>query len=98
MPQPRTPRRLDAPLYDVAARARHPSSAVGLAADPLDEPANVGMCLEGLERVVLALKVFIVEDGVYVPVARRAEAYRAVYLLPVERLFVALVLMARPGD
>jgi hypothetical protein len=35
-----------------------------LAADPLDEPANVGVCLEGLERVVLTLEFFIVEYGV----------------------------------
>ena len=71
---------------------------MGLAADPLDKPANVGVCLEGLERVVLALEFFIVENGVYVPVAGRAEAYRAMYLLPVERLLVPLVLVARLRD
>lgn len=33
-----------------------------------------------------------------VPVARTAEVYGTVDLLPVERLLVALVLVARPGD
>ncbi len=69
-----------------------------LLADPLDEPANVRVSLEDLERVVLALEVLVVENRVYVPVAGRAEVYRAVDLLPVEGLLVPLVLVARPRD
>jgi hypothetical protein len=89
---------LDASLSDVAADARRPNSAVWLLADPLDEPANVRVSLEGLERVVLAFELLVVENRVYVPVAGRAEVYRAVDLLPVEGLLVPLVLVARPRD
>ena len=46
-----------------------------LLADPLDEPANVRVSLEGLERVVLALEFLVVEDSVYMPVVGRAETY-----------------------
>jgi hypothetical protein len=84
------------PLLDVPAGALR--SAVWLLADPLDEPVDVRVGLEGLDGVVLPLKLLVVEDNVYMPVAGRTEINRAVDLPPIERLLVALVLVARPGD
>ena len=84
------------PLSDVAAGAR--PGAVRFLADPGDEPLHVGVGSQGFERIVLALQLLVVEDGVYVPVAGGAETDREVDLPPVEGLLVALVLVARPGD
>ncbi len=67
-------------------------------ADPDDEPLYFGVGSQGVKRVVLALKLLIVKDNVYVPVARRAEADREVNLLTVKSLFVPLVLVARSGN
>jgi len=67
-------------------------------ADPGDEPLHFRVGSQGVKRVVLALKLLIVKDNVYVLVARRAEADREVNLLTVKSLFVPLVLMTRPGN
>lgn len=72
--------------------------ALGLIADPVDEPADIRVREEGLDRVVLAFEGLIVQGGVYVAVTRTAEVYGTVDLLPIERLLVALVFVARPGD
>jgi hypothetical protein len=85
------------PLRVRAAGGRS-GRAVGLLGDPGDEPLDVGVGPQGFERVVVALEFFVVQDGVDVPVAGRAEADGAVDLLPVEGLFVALVFVARPRD
>ncbi len=84
------------PLPDAAAGAR--PGAVRFLADPGNESLYVGVGSQGFECIVLALQLLIVEDGVYMPVAGRAEADRKVDLLTVEDLLVALVLVARPGD
>ncbi len=72
--------------------------ALGFLADPVYEPADIRVGEEGLDRVVLAFEGLIVQGGVYVAVTRTAEVYGTVDLLPIERLLVALVLVARSGD
>jgi hypothetical protein len=72
--------------------------AMRLLADPLDEPVDIRVGLEGLDGVVLPLELLVVEDDVYMPVAGRTEADRTVDLPPVEGLLVSLVLVARPGN
>ncbi len=84
------------PLPDATAGAR--PGTVRFLANPGDELLHVGVGSQGFERVVLAFQLLVVEDGVYVPVAGRAETDREVNLPPVEGLLIALVLVARPGD
>ncbi len=67
-------------------------------ANPGDEPLYFRVGSQSVKRIVIALKLLIVKDNVYVPVARRAEADREVNLLTVKSLFVSLVLMTRPGN
>jgi hypothetical protein len=81
----------------VAVESRR-RGTVWFAFDPLDELADVRVSSQGFERIVLSLKLLVVEDDVHVPVAGGAQTYRTVNLPPVERLLVSLVLAARPGD
>src|SRR5215210_2553414 len=84
-------------LARVAAGVRG-GRAVGLLRDPGHEPLDIGVGLQGFERVVIALELLVAQDGVDVPVAGRAEADGAVDLPPVEGLLVPFVLVARPWD
>jgi hypothetical protein len=71
---------------------------VRLTPDPLDESADVGLGPESFERVVLALQLLVVQDGMYVPVAGGTEIDGTMDLSPVEGLFVPFVFVARPWD
>src|SRR5918995_6524966 len=59
-------------LSGVALGSRR-RGAVWFPFDPLDEPADIGVGFQGLERVVLSLELLVVEDDVHVPMAGGAQ-------------------------
>ncbi len=78
--------------------------AVRLTPYPFDELADVRVGLEGFERVVFTFEFLVGDRGVYVAVARSAEADRLEERLavgcPITTLATLVfdVFMARPGD
>ncbi len=71
--------------------------AVRFVFDPLRKPFDARVRSQGFERVVLALQLFGIDGGMDVSVAGATEQRDTVMnVLPVEHLFVALVLV--PGS